>query len=100
LPEEVARGAVGVGYPIPGVGENDRHGSRLEDGVEQELALVDLVALGAQEIADLVVEPDEVAQLVVARDREAEAEVAVTVARDAIGERLEGVADRPEEVPH
>ena len=47
-PEELARGGVGVGDALTLVDQQDRHRRSLQQRVEEELALVDLVSLGAE----------------------------------------------------
>ena len=90
--QQVAGRAVAVDDAAVAVLQDDADGRALQDGVEQQLALVDVVPLGAQGVAHLVVERDQLAQLVVARGREAHAEVGVAEAADAVRERRQGPA--------
>ena len=57
LPEELARGGVGVGNALPLVDEQDRHRRSLEKRLEEQLALVDLVSFAAQRVSEPIVGP-------------------------------------------
>ena len=69
------------GRPASASTQRDRR--VLHHGVEQQLALDQVLALLAQRLAELVVRAHEIAELVVAAGRQRQAEVAVAIARHA-----------------
>ena len=71
------------------IGQHQRERGRLDDRVEQELALVEVEPLAAQAVAERVVLGREVADLVRARRRDADAVVAVAQAPDGVRDRAQ-----------
>ena len=94
--EELPRRDVAEDDVIVRVRQHERERRRLHDGVEQELALVEVQPLAPQAVAERVVLGREVADLVRPRRRHAHAEVAVAQAADAVGDRADAVAPAAE----
>ena len=83
------------------VDEEDAHGGALEEGVEEQLALVDLVALQPERVSHPVVQLHELAELVAPPGNQPHAEVVFLEAADAVGHGLQQSAHgAPETVQH
>ena len=93
--EHPPRGPVRVDDAILPVQEEDRHRRALEDGIEEELALEGLAALGAQDVAHPVEKRRELPDLVVAALGESEAEIVLLEPPDAVGNAAQRVARGP-----
>ena len=90
--EQLPRRDVAEDDVVVRVRQHERERRRLHDGVEQELALVEVEPLAAQAVAERVVLGREVADLVRPRRRDADAEVAVAQAPDAVGDGAQALA--------
>ncbi len=73
------------------VGEHRDQRGRLYDRIEQQLALIQVHALAAQQLADGVVRDHEFAEVIVGDMTDADAEVAVAHALDAVADGAENV---------
>jgi hypothetical protein len=87
LAEQLARHDVAVEHRIGVVGEHQRERRGLYHGVEHQLTLVQALPLDAQAVSEAVIRGDQLPDLVLAHARDADAEIAVLDAGDAIGER-------------
>ena len=102
LTEEPARGGIGVGHALPFVHQQDRHRRSLQERVEEELPLVDLIALPPERVPETVVERHELSQLVVSRIPDPNTEVVLLEAADPVGygsQRFPHGPPRPGERP-
>jgi hypothetical protein len=100
--EQLAGGAVDEDDAVPGVGQHDGGGGRLEDRLEEHLALDQGAPLVAQHVPHGVVELDQLAQLVAAIHGQVEAEVVVPVSLDPVAQRSQdprGGQEHPVEEP-
>ncbi len=97
--EQGARGEVRVDHALLRVDEEERGRRILHDGVEQELALEQALALVAQHTAELVVRAHEIAELVAAAIGERNAEVPVAEAQHAAREHAQERSDRRSREP-
>ncbi len=95
LGQQLARGNVGDDDALLHVGQQQGHGRVLHDGVEQQLALGQVLALFAQRMAQFVVQAHQLAELVLGRaGRDRHAVVAVAVAEHGAFERTQQALER------
>ncbi len=93
--KRLARGDVAVDDTTVRVREHHRERRRLNDGVEQQLALIERLTFLAQHVAEAVVAFHERGQLRLIRRADAHAEVAIGEARDPVAHGEQGLGDGP-----
>jgi len=82
--QQTPRGDVAVDDTVRGIGQHQDERRRLNDRVQQQLPLVQIESLPAEQIAERVVGVDQLVELAAGAAADADAEVAVAEAHDAI----------------
>ena len=92
--EQVSRGNVGVDDAPNRVGQHQRHRGVLHHGIQQQLALHQVLALFAQGLPQLVVHGDQATQFIPPVDGDGQAEIPIAIARHRPFQRPQQPVDR------